>query len=279
MDRLRELIRNNLKLIITFSVLAFFYILAVQGMSTRDWVITTLRGLSVGAVTFLVASGLSLIFGLMDVLNLAHGTLFMIGAYIGWSTFVRPDTFVDLLPIAALLVAGFMIMPLWENMIGRLNLPGRTARLWPWLGLGLAALLAVYILPRYPIAIWDAEVYNDSPVSWTLGFTNGKVSSLVQPARFSGISTTAAVLGLLLIGGLVALSAAGFSSNRRKAQRARGKFISPRSILAALALLAVGIVLLVFNDPITGSCSRSPRTGCSSLQSSLRSFPGPPWVG
>ena len=251
MASMRESIRNNLTLIITLSVLAFLYILAIQGMSTQDWVITTLRGLSVGAVTFLVASGLSLIFGLMDVLNLAHGTLFMIGAYIGWSVFVRPDTFVDIFPIAALILAGFVFMPLWENLIGRLKLSTSAARLWPWLGLGLAALLVVYILPRFPIAIWDAKVFNDSPVSWTLNFTNGMVSSLILPAQFTSISPIVAILGMLLIGALVALSIAGFISNRRKAQHAGGELIPRRSLLIVFLLLVLGIVFIVYNEQIT----------------------------
>ena len=78
--------------------------------------ITLLRGLSVGSMTFLVASGFSLIFGLLDVLNLAHGTLFMIGAYIAWTVYVRPDTFVDLLAPGLLLVSGFLLTGLWDQL-------------------------------------------------------------------------------------------------------------------------------------------------------------------
>ena len=42
-----------------------------------------LSGLSYGMLLFLIASGLSLILGVMGILNLAHGSLYMIGAYIG----------------------------------------------------------------------------------------------------------------------------------------------------------------------------------------------------
>jgi len=45
-----------------------------------------LQGLTLGMLYFLTASGLSLIFGLMDVLNFAHGSIFMIGAYVAWVT-------------------------------------------------------------------------------------------------------------------------------------------------------------------------------------------------
>ncbi|OKJ06064.1 branched-chain amino acid ABC transporter permease [Kitasatospora sp. CB01950] len=47
-------------------------------------VLLACTGLGLGALYFLVASGLSLIFGLMDVLNFAHGALLSIGAYAAW---------------------------------------------------------------------------------------------------------------------------------------------------------------------------------------------------
>ncbi|MFD8082057.1 branched-chain amino acid ABC transporter permease [Kitasatospora sp. NPDC059722] len=47
-------------------------------------VLLSCTGLGLGALYFLIASGLSLIFGLMDVLNFAHGALLSIGAYATW---------------------------------------------------------------------------------------------------------------------------------------------------------------------------------------------------
>ena len=46
------------------------------------WVIQTLNSFSLGALLFLLSSGFALIFGLMRVVNLMHGSLFMIGAYV-----------------------------------------------------------------------------------------------------------------------------------------------------------------------------------------------------
>ena len=45
--------------------------------------IQTVNGIVTGMILALVASGLTLIFGIMDVVNFAHGELFMLGAYIG----------------------------------------------------------------------------------------------------------------------------------------------------------------------------------------------------
>lgn len=52
--------------------------------------VMVLNGLAIGLLLFVVASGLSVVFGMMDVLNLAHGTLFVLGAYIA-VTFSAPD--------------------------------------------------------------------------------------------------------------------------------------------------------------------------------------------
>ena len=47
------------------------------------WAIQTLNSIALGGLLFLLASGFSLIFGLLRVPNLAHGGLFMLGAYLG----------------------------------------------------------------------------------------------------------------------------------------------------------------------------------------------------
>jgi branched-chain amino acid transport system permease protein len=55
-----------------------------------DFSITLLSGLLRGMLLFLVASGLSIVFGLMDVLNFAQGGYFMIGAYVGYELHHAP---------------------------------------------------------------------------------------------------------------------------------------------------------------------------------------------
>jgi branched-chain amino acid transport system permease protein len=47
------------------------------------WIVQTLNSLALGGLLFLLASGFSLIFGLMRVANLTHGAFFMLGAYLG----------------------------------------------------------------------------------------------------------------------------------------------------------------------------------------------------
>jgi branched-chain amino acid transport system permease protein len=56
-------------------------------ISPKTYITLTVSGLAMGMLLFLVASGFSLIFGFLSVLNLAHGALFTWGAYIGFTAF------------------------------------------------------------------------------------------------------------------------------------------------------------------------------------------------
>jgi branched-chain amino acid transport system permease protein len=53
-----------------------------------------LNGLQFGLLLFLLAAGLTLIFGIMDLVNLAHGSLYMVGAYFASSFVVWTGSFV-----------------------------------------------------------------------------------------------------------------------------------------------------------------------------------------
>src|SRR5437660_2801224 len=73
-----------------------------------------LNGLSFGALLFILASGLSLVFGMMDVVNLAHGAFYMLGAYVALSVVQSTGSFwlAMLAAPLALGVLGFVLEPL-----------------------------------------------------------------------------------------------------------------------------------------------------------------------
>ena len=50
-------------------------------------------GLKIGMLLFLVASGLTLIFGVLGVINFAHGILYMLGAYFAWQSMILTNHF------------------------------------------------------------------------------------------------------------------------------------------------------------------------------------------
>ena len=66
-----------------------------------------LNGVQLGIFLFLMAAGLTLVFGIMDMMNLAHGSLYMIGAYVAASVTIWSDSF--LLGLAAALPAVLLV--------------------------------------------------------------------------------------------------------------------------------------------------------------------------
>lgn len=76
-------------------------------MDLSTFFIQMLNGIQQGLLLFLIASGLTLIFGIMHIINLAHGALYMIGAYLAfWLTSVLGNFWlaaIAALPIALLL--------------------------------------------------------------------------------------------------------------------------------------------------------------------------------
>ncbi len=74
-------------------------------MNAQFWVIQAFNGISYGALLFLLGAGLSLIFGVMRIVNLAHGAYFLWGGYIALSVIWATGSWALSLPLAALAVA------------------------------------------------------------------------------------------------------------------------------------------------------------------------------
>ena len=120
-------------------------------MSSEFWIIQTFNGLSYGALLFLLASGLSLIFGVMRVVNLAHGSYFMLGGYVGLSVVWKTDSF------ATAIVAGAVAIGLVGVGMERLflrRLPGQT------LGQVLMTIGFALIFQDLALLIWGGDPYS-----------------------------------------------------------------------------------------------------------------------
>jgi branched-chain amino acid transport system permease protein len=112
---------------------ALLLLLPLGAIEPRAWLTLTVAGLAMGMLIFLVASGLTLIFGLMDVLNFAHGALFSWGAYAGFTVAVVLDArrgwaaapsvglnaLLLLLAVAAAVAVAFVLGVLLERVIVR----------------------------------------------------------------------------------------------------------------------------------------------------------------
>jgi branched-chain amino acid transport system permease protein len=77
----------------------------------------TLNGLQYGLLLFLISSGLTLIFGVLGVINLAHGSLYMIGAYVAFVVARASGSLVLALPVA--LLGGVLLGSLLERFLFR----------------------------------------------------------------------------------------------------------------------------------------------------------------
>ena len=73
-------------------------------MAAAQWIIQSLNGISYGMLLFLLAAGLSLIFGLMGVINLAHGSFYLLGAYLGLTVVHKTGSFLLALVVAAVVI-------------------------------------------------------------------------------------------------------------------------------------------------------------------------------
>jgi branched-chain amino acid transport system permease protein len=117
-------------------------------VGTKFWIIQAFNGISYGALLFLVGSGLSLIFGVMRIVNLSHGAYFLWGGYIALSVIGATDSWALSLPVAALAVA--MIGLAMERLFLR-------SEGFEYLRNGLIAL-GVAVLITLAIAHWSPLV-------------------------------------------------------------------------------------------------------------------------
>jgi branched-chain amino acid transport system permease protein len=157
-------------------------------MST--FVLLTITGLGLGALYFLIASGLSLIYGLMGVLNFAHGAFLTVGAYAMWFTESKL-TGISVLPrflLGALagLVVGAVFAALVELVLIRPLYKRHIEQVLVTVGLGLATTALV-------VAIWGNDARTVAAPAW-LGRTTTVVGAHIPNDRWILIIAAVVVL-------------------------------------------------------------------------------------
>ncbi len=86
-------------------------------MSAGLLLVQSLNGLQLGVLLFLIAGGLTIVFGVMDVVNLAHGVQYMLGAYLAVAFAAWSGSFWVAVPLAA--VASFVLGAVLERLVFR----------------------------------------------------------------------------------------------------------------------------------------------------------------
>jgi branched-chain amino acid transport system permease protein len=137
----------------------------------KTFVNTLLNGLTLGGLYFLVASGFTLIFGLMRNVNLAHGSMYLLGAYIGYEVADASGSW-----FLGLIVAFFAIAfagVLMQVLVFR-RMEGDDLRQT------LVTIAISIIAADLMLAIWTGTTYQFSPPEWLFGATKLPVVSLIR---------------------------------------------------------------------------------------------------
>jgi branched-chain amino acid transport system permease protein len=240
--RIADAIGRNRARTAVLAVLLFLFLAAMAGLESDQWFSTIMQGLSVGALVFLVASGFQLIFGLMDVLNLAHAEIFMLGAYVGWTAYTRFDTFIDVLIPLLLVAAPFALLPLWRALGTRLAAVGRWGRAAAWGLLVSGGVLIVLSITKFPLVIWDAEDFARTPVNMSVQIDLGMLEPLT-PDSF-GWPMVLAVVVLFCGGAALAL---GLTTLRSHALPGS---VTRRNLTGMVGMIVAAVVLHFVKEPL-----------------------------
>jgi branched-chain amino acid transport system permease protein len=159
------------------------------------FVLLTITGLGLGAMYFLIASGLSLIYGLMGVLNFAHGAFITVGSYASWWLSTRAFDDVDpfllrfLLSALCGLVAGAAFAALVELVLIRPLYQRHIEQVLVTVGLSIAFVALVQ-------GIWGPDAHAYPAPAWSHETTT-VLGAHIPNDRFVEIGTAAAVLVVL----------------------------------------------------------------------------------
>jgi branched-chain amino acid transport system permease protein len=150
--------------------------------------ICLLNGISFGCVLFLLSSGLSLVLGLMGILNLAHGVLYMLGAYIGWTVTAHLGYSFWMAALAAGLGTGVIGLVMDRGFLRRLvRLPNEQV---------LLTIGFVYIITNVCLWIWGSI----AKPPFTAKFLTGAFTVVGWPYPYSRVAII--VVGLSVAFGL-----------------------------------------------------------------------------
>src|SRR5215467_3644071 len=164
--------------------LLIFIVWAI-GDNTRLFIVTLLNGLTLASLYFIVAAGFTLVFGLMRNVNLAHGSLYLLGGYLGF--FTAQFTGSWLLALAAGFAAAALVGLAMQVSIFRF-MPGQDLR-QTMVTIGLSIVIA-------DILMWviGAQVHQMSPPA----ALDGPIRNLPVIRAYSTYRLTLLPIGIVI---------------------------------------------------------------------------------
>ncbi|MEW5960423.1 MAG: hypothetical protein AB1801_22080, partial [Chloroflexota bacterium] len=148
--------KQHRTLLMTLLVVLAFISVFTRGMEAKVWMSILLSGVTLAALYFLVTSGLSLIFGLMDVLNFAHGAIFVLGAYVGLSTFANPRLLFNTVPFFLAITGGAVLARHFGVYVWRRVDVKSKRQIIGWVLLAGAAVVITLGVRQFPIRALNA---------------------------------------------------------------------------------------------------------------------------
>jgi branched-chain amino acid transport system permease protein len=191
-------------LILVAILLWLVFAVWTPGMETafgrkRVFLSALFNGITLGALYFLVASGFTLIFGLMRNVNLAHGSLYLLGGYLGWSVGTATSSWMAAL-VASFVVVAFLGI-LMQVFLFRW-MEGQDLR-QTLVTIGLSIVLADLLLWGYGGDTFQVETpaWLAGPVQLPFAVavrSNGEAVMMTYPALRLAIFCGAVVIGVLM---------------------------------------------------------------------------------
>lgn len=228
-----SIVKKNRAILIVAALAILIFAGIARTMEAKVWVSIMLSGATLASLYFLVASGLSLIFGLMDVLNFAHGILFVLGAYIGLATFMNPRLLFNTLPIFFVLIASIMLSQYLGGFFWA-HVRGRRAERLASIALVLAGALLIYLALRgFPIRPLNA--FNITAVGGAVTTAKAQEPLMLMFRRLALLALTGVPFGILLA--------------PKKEQEETRLRPFPQALMIAGTMAVIGVFLLLVRDP------------------------------
>jgi branched-chain amino acid transport system permease protein len=164
----------------------------LEGLTPSGLLIVLLSGLSVAGTLFMVSAGLTLAFGAMRIINMAHGSFYMFGAYLGGVVLLGETPGADM----TRLVAAILVVPLAVGALGLLVEVGVMRRIYA--KEHLTQLLATYALflvfADVGLLIWGPQMRSVFPPDLLRGQID--IAGASFPGYSVFVSSVAAVVGI-----------------------------------------------------------------------------------
>jgi branched-chain amino acid transport system permease protein len=193
-----------------------------------------LNGITLGGLYFLVASGFTLIFGLMRNVNLAHGSLYLFGGYVGYAISTWTGSWVLSFIVAFAVVA--LIGVLLQIVVFR-RMEGQDLR-QTMVTIGLSIVFA-------DLMLW-ADFYQIQTPGWLFGPVELPLVSAVRPSGEAVYLQYPAVRLVIFVASVVVGVAMWFALNRTRVGMTVRAGVDDRDILAATGVQIQLVFVLVF---------------------------------